>query len=109
MNQARNRAAGNTLFMRIASPAHVVSQEVFRNLICTKLLFTIHLLIFVSQTVPGRSGGSYLKGRGFSSVYSAASAVRFFHRVDARWLSSRFRFPFLFHWLFIGFSLYVPL
>ena len=25
MNQARNRTAGNTLFMRIASPAHVIS------------------------------------------------------------------------------------
>ena len=50
--------------------------------------------------VPSRSGGFYLQGRGFSSVYSAASAVRFFHRVDARWLSSRFRFPFLFHRLF---------
>ena len=48
MNQARNRTAGNTLFMRIASPAHVVSHEVFGNLIYTLLLFFIDLLIFVS-------------------------------------------------------------
>ena len=50
--------------------------------------------------MPGRSGGFYLQGRGFLWVFSSASAVRLFHRVDARWLSSRFRFPFSFHRLF---------
>ena len=41
----------------------------------------------------GRLGGFYPQGRGFSSAVSAASAVRFFHPVDARWFSPGFSFP----------------
>ena len=45
--------------------------------------------------MPGRLRGFYPQGRGFSSAFSAASAVRFFHPVDARWFSPGFSFSFI--------------
>ena len=38
MNQARNRTAGNKLFMRIASPAHVI-----RSLLLVVLSSSLHV------------------------------------------------------------------
>ena len=52
--------------------------------------------------MPGRLGGFYPQGRGFSSAVSAASAVRFFHPVDARWFSPGFSFP-----LFVSYRLFL--
>ena len=55
--------------------------------------------------MPSRLGGFYPQGRGFSSAVSAASAVRFFHPVDARWFSPRFSFPLFVSWAFLGLHL----
>ena len=55
--------------------------------------------------MPGRSGEFYPQGRGFSLAVSAASAVRFFHPVDARWFSPRFSFPLFVSWAFLSLHL----
>ena len=51
MNQARNRVAGNTLFMPIASPAHVIRPycELYCHAVCTWKLWNLPLSWFVYE------------------------------------------------------------